>query len=89
MNVDLFLKRHSQQWAELRRDPMWDDLVELLRSFDPARAMDSITAMDGTNNSSFLLGRIAGFALCMNAFTGIEIPSDNSTPEQNYEQQDA
>ena len=87
MTAETFLKRHGEQWSAFRRDPMYPDLVELLRSFDPARQMDKVTAKDATENSEHLLGRIAGFNLAINAFTILE-PAEQLPPlETHYEEQ--
>jgi hypothetical protein len=72
LSPDQFLTRHAEQWQVLRRDPMWRDLIETIRTFDPCRAMPAVTAKDATENTQHLLGRIAGFNLAVNVITALE-----------------
>jgi len=89
MTPDKFLSRHGEAWLTHRSDPMFRDLIECLRAFDPARAIPNVTAKDATENTQHLLGRIAGFNLAINTIMALEpgpmhvnIEATYQTPEE-------
>tara|TARA_R110000868_G_scaffold64854_5_gene194628 strand:- start:3973 stop:4242 length:270 start_codon:yes stop_codon:yes gene_type:complete len=84
MTIELFLKRHGENWEKLKRDPLFTDLIEAVRSCDPARAMHLVSAKDATDNTQHLLGRIAGFNLALNVIDGISLPQDSTPPEETW-----
>lgn len=85
MTPETFLSRHGAQWLVLRRDPMWTDLLETIRAFDPSRAMPAVSATDATNNAEHLLGRISGFNLAVNVLTSLEPSPQHVAIEATYE----
>lgn len=84
MTQELFISRHGKQWTELRADPMYRDLIEYLRTCDPARTMPNITAKDTTEHSAALLGRIAGYNLILNAIDLLVPELTEQHPEATY-----
>jgi len=84
MTSDQFLARHGEQWEAFKRDPMYKDLVDTVRTFDPARKMPEVPAKDATEHSSHLLGRIAGFNLALEIIDKLSVPQKTVDPEASW-----
>lgn len=85
MTAELFLKFHGEQWMPLCRTQMFKDLIELLRTSDPARALPGVDSVAATDHAQHLIGRIAGFNLAVNTLEkGIVPPEAFPQPEVEY-----
>lgn len=84
MKPDQFLLRHGQPWTALKRDPMWKDLLETIRGFDPARSMPAVDSTAATENAAHLLGRITGFNLAVNVIEALKIEETITPPEETW-----
>jgi len=51
--------------------------------------MPLVSAKDATDNASNLLGRIAGFNLCLNAITVMSVEAIQQPPVETWEEQPA
>jgi hypothetical protein len=84
-SVEMFVSRHGDNWLAFQRDPMFRDMMEMVRAFDPARAAPDIAASSATEHAQHLLGRIAGFNLVTNLLDhGIQLPGPNQQIEATY-----
>lgn len=86
--VARFFKYHGNSYNHFRRSEMWDDLIDLIRTCDPARKMPEVAANSGTEHSQYLLGRIAGFNLCLEALESVERPQEQNDPEAKFNEQE-
>lgn len=83
--IDRFFKNNGRTWDYLRGTGVWEDLLDLLRSCDPAREMPDITVQSLTEHSQHLLGRISGFNLAVNILERLERPqTDDTEPETTF-----
>lgn len=89
MTAEVFLKRHGEQWLVIKHDPLYRDLVEYLRSGDPARMMPDVEAQSATEHAQHLLGRIAGFNLAIKLLTSLEPSGAEALGEPTYENETA
>lgn len=82
--VERFFKFHGRTWDYIRRSDAWEDLLDLIRAFDPCRDLPQVTAQSASDNSQHLLGRIAGFNAAVNVLETMERPTQESEPEANF-----
>jgi hypothetical protein len=85
--VDRFFRFHGRSFDYLKRSDMFIDLMDVLRSFDPARAMPDVQAKDSTEHSQHLLGRITGFNLALQALETLARPAEEQIPQESFEEQ--
>lgn len=89
MTTEQFLQRHGAEWYQFRRSEAFPSLLEILRSFDPARTMPAVHADSATEHAQHLLGRIAGFNLAVNILeTAIVFEPEVKEPEVTYQSED-
>jgi hypothetical protein len=89
-SVEMFARRHGAEWLVFQRDPMYLDMMEMLRSHDPAREfqMATVDHCADPNITMALMNRSAQHNLLLNLLDhGVQLPGPSQQIEATYEEQ--